>query len=77
MLSEEEKKVKQALIRIELAQAVLKDIEPKLEQFAKGKDVEFTDSDVKRLNALAKLYPDDKTLERNLLAAVAAAGFRL
>lgn len=73
---EEEKKIKQALMRVELAQAVLKDIEPKLEQFAKGKDVEFTDSDVNRMNALAKLYPDDKTLEKNLLAAFSAAGFK-
>lgn len=64
-----EKKTQQAMKRIELATAVIKDLEPKLELIARGKDVEFTDAEAARLNNVAKLYPDHKTLETDLLAA--------
>lgn len=66
---ETEKKTLEAMRRIELASAVLSDLEPKLALIAKGKDVEFTDAEVAKLNNVAKLYPDQKALETELLAA--------
>lgn len=66
---ETEKKTLEAMRRIELATAVLKDLEPKFELIAKGLDVEFTDAEAARLNTVARLYPDQKTLETEMLAA--------
>lgn len=63
------KKTLEAMRRIELATAVLKDLEPKFELIAKGLDVEFTDAEAARLNTVARLYPDQKTLETEMLAA--------
>lgn len=60
---------KQALLRIDNAEVALAEIEPKLILAFAGKDVEFTDSEVAKLNVIAAMYPVQLDLEKALLTA--------
>ena len=60
---------KQALLRIDNAEVALAEIEPKLILAFAGKDVEFTDSEVAKMNVLAAMYPMQLDLEKALLTA--------
>jgi len=60
---------KQALNRIENAEVCMAEIEPKLLLAAAGKDVEFTENEVAKINVLAAMYPVQFELEQVLLTA--------
>lgn len=66
---ENERKTREALLRIEQARAVLNDLEPKLMLFAQGHPVEFTADEADRLNTIARRYPAAQDLADALLAA--------
>lgn len=60
---------KQALRRIENTETCLAEVEPKLMLLAEGKDVDFNDNEVAKLNVLAAVYPVQYDLEQELLTA--------
>jgi len=53
----QEQKIKEALRRIELAEAALKELEPKLQLALAGQDVEFSTQEAQRLDRIAALFP--------------------
>lgn len=58
-----------ALQRIDQAVVIMQELEPKLELLASGKDVDFSDDEIMRLNQVARLFPDTPDLEQQLLFA--------
>ena len=60
---------KQALLRIENAQMALAEIEPKLVLAAAGKEVEFSDYELMKLNVMAALFPANTALDQELRTA--------
>lgn len=66
----QEQKIKEALVRIELAHATLQEIMPKIDQYLAGLDVEFSAQDQKRMAAINALFPADPSLDQTLVAAL-------
>jgi len=55
--------------RIERAYAVLKELEPKLTLLAAGKDVDFEEHEIRQLNRVAALFPEQHEMEQTLKVA--------
>ncbi len=53
----QQQKTKEALRRIELAEALLTELEPKLQLAFAGQDVEFSNQEAQRLDRIAALFP--------------------
>lgn len=53
----QERKIKEALRRIELAETALKELEPKLQLALAGQQVEFSNQEAQRLDRIAALFP--------------------
>ena len=66
---EDPNKTREALLRIDIASAALKQLEPKLELLAAGKDVTFEDSEIMQLNHLASMFPTQQGMEQELKVA--------
>jgi hypothetical protein len=58
-VKEEEPKTKEALRRIEAAEPILQCLIPKFDDLLAGREVEFTEQDLKGIAKLAALYPAD------------------
>jgi hypothetical protein len=61
---------KQALQRIKAVEVAMADLEPKLNLALAGALVQFSATDVERLNTLAAMFPTNHELERTLFAAL-------
>ena len=57
-----EQKTKEALVRIELAEAALQQLEPKLQLAFAGEPVEFSDQEAKQMELLAAMFPATDSL---------------
>lgn len=66
----QEQKIKEALVRIELAHATLQEIMPKIDKYLAGLDVAFSAQDQKRMAAINALFPADPLLDKPLVAAL-------
>ncbi len=66
---EDPNKTREALLRIDIASAALKQLEPKLELLAKGQEVTFEDSEIMQINHLATLFPAQLNMEQELKVA--------
>lgn len=60
---------KQALNRIQVAEAAIAELEPKLALALAGQDVGFTDNELMKLNVVAKMFPDNQLISNNILTA--------
>lgn len=66
---DESKKTQEAMLRIEIASAALKQLEPKLEMLAAGRDVSFEESEIMQLNYIATLFPAQQDMAQELRVA--------
>ncbi|MGB4599878.1 MAG: hypothetical protein WBI04_07865 [Trichlorobacter sp.] len=64
-----EQKTAQTLQRIAQANALLRQLEPKLLLLAQDQDVRFSDEELAQLATLSKLYPDQRQIEQEFLLA--------
>jgi hypothetical protein len=62
-------KTKQAKLRIDRFEAAYKEIEPKLNQMAKGENIELTSAEQMKWEVLASMYPADINFDNELLLA--------
>lgn len=65
-----QQKTKEALLRIEMAQATLQELMPKIDLYLAGLNVEFTEQDQARMAAINGLFPADPVFEQALVAAL-------
>ena len=59
----------EALRRIKAVEVAMAELEPKLKLAFAGAPVEFSDTEITSINALAAMFPTDQALEQTLLAA--------
>jgi hypothetical protein len=59
-----------ALLRIKTVEDTLAELEPKLNLALRGEPVEFTDTEVRRLDVLAAMFPDNQQLKQTLIASL-------